>query len=307
MGTVVLLIDNSNIFISGKEKYGDMNARFSYSEFEKICAGDDAIVEKHIAGSTPPSNDKFWTRMGKRGYKVHTYERVSAGYGHTREKGVDMILGMQGTRAIEKCKPDRVVLLTGDADFIPIANLRDEIRAENGDSFILDVWAFSDSLSPELKRVSDHVFKIDDFQERLIYFERQDGCCESFNEHYARIEEEKEAALRAEQKRMEEMAKKKAALEAEQRKIEEITPLGYTPLVAALEAEQKKIEEMAEKEAALEAEQKRMEEAKAAAEAEATEAGSMSLFEKVVLGVAGAVLLVGGVFLAAVLDSDPFD
>lgn len=224
MGTVILLIDNSNIFISGKEKYGDMSARFSYSEFEKICARDDDIVEKHIAGSTPPSNDRFWTRMEKDGYKVHTYERVPAGYGHAREKGVDMILGTQGTRAIVKLRPSRVVLLTGDADFIPIAKLRDDIRTEEGYSFILDVWAFSNSMSPELEKVSDNVFKIDDFQERLIYFQSQDGRVEAFNAHYARIEEEKtvaerEAALEAEQKKVEEEQKKieeeKAAPEKE--------------------------------------------------------------------------------------------
>lgn len=214
MGTVVLLIDNSNIFISGIEKYGDISARFSYSEFEKICAGDDAIVEKHIAGSTPPSNDRFWTRMEKKGYKVHTYERVPAGYGHAREKGVDMILGTQGTRAIEKYKPSRVVLLTGDGDFIPIAKLRDDIRAEEGNSFILDVWAFSNSMSPELERVSDNVFKIDDFQERLIYFQSQDNRIETFDEHYARIAEEKAVVER-------EAEEREAALKAEQKKREE--------------------------------------------------------------------------------------
>ncbi len=68
MGTVLLLIDNSNIFISGKEKYGDPSARFSYSYFEKICAGNDTIVKKIIAGSTPPSNDRFWTQMEEKDY-----------------------------------------------------------------------------------------------------------------------------------------------------------------------------------------------------------------------------------------------
>lgn len=317
MGRVVLLIDNSNIFISGIKKY-DMSARFSYSEFEKICAEEDEIVEKYIVGSTPPRNDKFWTRMKNKGYKVHTYERVPAGHGRTREKGVDGNLIMKATRAIEKIKPDRVVLLTGDGDFIPIADLRDEIRAENGDSFILDVWAFSDPLSPKLKRVSDRVFEIEDYKERLIYFERQDGDCGLFDKHNARIKEEtaeKEAALKAKQKRIEEMAKKKAALEAEQRKIVEMTPLGYTPFVEAIEAEQKReeqkreeqkrIEEMAEKEAALEAEQKRIEEEKAA-----TETGSMSLLEKVALGVVGvafAAVCAGGLYLGIDSDSNPFD
>lgn len=224
MGKVVLLIDNSNIFISGKEKYDDPSVRFSYSEFEKICAGDDVIVEKHIAGSTPPSNDSFWNRMEQNGYKVHTYERVAAGYGHAREKGVDMVLGLQGTRAIEKLKPDRVVLLTGDGDFIPMARLRDDIRAEKGDSFILDIWAFSDSMSPKLARVSDHVFRIEDFQEKLIYFQSQDGRIESFQEHYDRIAEEKEAARReaAERETAErEAVERESALGVEQKESEE--------------------------------------------------------------------------------------
>ena len=282
MGTVVLLIDNSNIFISGKEKYGDMSARFSYSEFEKICAGDDAIVEKLIAGSTPPSNDRFWTRMEKNGYKVHTYERVSAGYGHTKEKGVDTVLAMKGTRAIEKLKPSRVVLLTGDADFIPIAGIRDDIRDEEGDSFILDVWAFSNSMSPELERVSDRVFKIDDHQEKLIYFQGQDGRTEGFNEHYARIAEEKAAAER------------ETEIKTEQIKIEEDKAATEKNPISWFE------KRMAEKGAALKAEQIKIEEDKAATEKE-----SMSWLEKAAVG--GAILAFGLGALAAIFSSDSLD
>ncbi len=212
MGTVLLLIDNSNIFISGKEKYDDSSARFSYTKFEKICAGNDTIIGKIIAGSTPPKNDRFWTQMKEQGYEVCTYERVPTGNGHAKEKGVDTVLVTKGTRAIEKLKPSRVVLLTGDADFIPIAGIRDDIKAEGGDSFILDVWAFSNSMSQELVRVSDRDFTIDKHQETLVYFQGQDGRIEGFNEHYARIGEEKAAAererrLKEEQKKEEEKAK----------------------------------------------------------------------------------------------------
>ena len=47
MGNVLLLIDNSNIYVGGKKKY-DVNARFSYSKLESACAGNDVIVEKHL-------------------------------------------------------------------------------------------------------------------------------------------------------------------------------------------------------------------------------------------------------------------
>lgn len=191
MGKILLLVDNSNIFIAGKERFG-INARFSYKKFEKVCTGNDIIVEKHLAGSTPPPNDAFWDRMKQEGYKVHTYERVFAGNGHKKEKAVDMVLGVLGGAAIEKIKPDRVVLLTGDRDFIPIAKLRDEMKKEHGHFFVLDVWAFAEALSSELERVCDRVFKIEDYKEELVYFQYEDGSTESFDEREARIASEKE-------------------------------------------------------------------------------------------------------------------
>lgn len=190
MGKIILLVDNSNIFIAGKETYG-INARFSYEKFETICTESDIIVEKHLAGSTPPSNDAFWDKMERKGYRVHTYERVSAGYGHKKEKAVDMVLGVLGAAAIQKIKPDRVVLLTGDRDFIPIAKLRDEMKKEQGYSFVLDVWAFTEALSSELERVCNRVFKIEDYKEELVYFQYENGITESFAEKEARIALEK--------------------------------------------------------------------------------------------------------------------
>lgn len=96
MGKILILVDNSNVFISGKEVYDDETVRFSYSAFERICTGEDDIIEKHLASSVPPSSDAFWRKMENAGYHVHTYERQSAGYKRTKGKGVDMILGLQG-------------------------------------------------------------------------------------------------------------------------------------------------------------------------------------------------------------------
>lgn len=187
MGKILILVDNSNVFISGKEVYDDETVRFSYSAFERICAGEDDIIEKHLAGSVPPSSDAFWRKMENAGYHVHTYERQSAGYGRTKEKGVDMILGLRGVLAIYRLKPDRVVLLSGDCDFMPLAKLRDDMK-EEGSTFTLDVWSFEDSLSSELSKVADRTFYIDDYEDKLIYFQSADGHTESFTEHADRIE-----------------------------------------------------------------------------------------------------------------------
>lgn len=207
MEKILLLIDNSNIFIAGKAMFG-ANARFSYANFEKVCRNSGVIVEKHLAGSTPPANDAFWEKMKRDGYKVHTYARVPAGYGHTKEKGVDMVLGINGTHAIGKIQPDRVVLLTGDRDFVPIADLRDGIKNEQGTSFVLDVWAFSDALSSELERVCDNVFKIEDFKEDVIYFQYENGGIESFLEREKRMAKE---ARQAEEERIAQIEKRREA------------------------------------------------------------------------------------------------
>ena len=219
MGKILILVDNSNVFISGKEVYDDETVRFSYSAFERICAGEDDIIEKHLAGSVPPSSDAFWRKMENAGYHVHTYERQSAGYGRTKEKGVDMILGLRGVLAIYRLKPDRVVLLSGDCDFMPLAKLRDDMK-EEGSTFTLDVWSFEDSLSSELSKVADRTFYIDDYEDKLIYFQSADGHTESFTEHADRIEKEKaeaEARMRAEKEKRERIARERAEAEARMR------------------------------------------------------------------------------------------
>lgn len=189
MGKLLILIDNSNIFVSGKNLW-DKNLRFSYDKFEKICAGDDTIVEKHIAGSAINTNNAFWERMKQKGYKVHTYECTRVGEGRRKEKSVDMALGIQGAMAIERIRPDRVVLLTGDQDFVPIAQLKNS----NDYPFILDVWAFSDALSFELERASDNAYRIDDYKSRLLYFQYEDKTTESFNRRNERKAAEEKAS-----------------------------------------------------------------------------------------------------------------
>lgn len=222
MGKVVLLIDNSNIFISGKERYGDAGARFSYPAFEKMCAEEDEIVEKHIAGSTPPSDDAFGGRMRTMGYEVHTYERVSAGYGRTKEKGVDTVLVMQGAGAIDRIKPDRVVLLTGDRDFMPIADLKYELEYKGQHTFVLDIWVFSNAMSPELQMASGRAFLIDEHQEDLVSFQNEDGTTGTFLQHTEDLDAEKAEAKRkaAERAAAREEEKRQAALERAAREAE---------------------------------------------------------------------------------------
>lgn len=267
MGKILILVDNSNVFISGKEVYDDETVRFSYSAFERICAGEDDIIEKHLAGSVPPSSDAFWRKMENAGYHVHTYERQSAGYGRTKEKGVDMILGLRGVLAIYRLKPDRVVLLSGDCDFMPLAKLRDDMK-EEGSTFTLDVWSFEDSLSSELSKVADRTFYIDDYEDKLIYFQSADGHTESFTEHADRIEKEKaeaEARMRAEKEKRERIARERAEAEAR---------------VRAEEERERTARERAEAEARTRAEEEKKRIAREEAEAEARTRAEEEVREK---------------------------
>lgn len=267
MGKILILVDNSNVFISGKEVYDDETVRFSYSAFERICAGEDDIIEKHLAGSVPPSSDAFWRKMENAGYHVHTYERQSAGYGRTKEKGVDMILGLRGVLAIYRLKPDRVVLLSGDCDFMPLAKLRDDMK-EEGSTFTLDVWSFEDSLSSELSKVADRTFYIDDYEDKLIYFQSADGHTESFTEHADRIEKEKaeaKARMRAEKEKRERIARERAEAEAR---------------VRAEEERERTARERAEAEARTRAEEEKKRIAREEAEAEARTRAEEEVREK---------------------------
>lgn len=183
MGTAILLVDDSNIFISLKNACGNSAVRFNFRAFEAICAKEDDIVEKHIAGSTPPISNTFWSHMENMGYVVHTFKRKVFSDGHSHEKCVDVILATECVHAIDRLKPDRVILLTGDGDFTNIASIRNRMQLEQGKAFTLDVWAFRHSLSSELKRVADNTFLIDDFQEKLVYLPKQDRVQKSSTLH----------------------------------------------------------------------------------------------------------------------------
>lgn len=285
MGRVVLLVDNSNIFIAGKETYQDSSARFSYPEFEKLCAEGDEIVEKFLAVSSPPQNDEFCSFMKKNGYQILAYKRQSDGCGHTREKGVDTGLSIAGVEAIGKQDPDRVVLLTGDADFAPLADLRDRKKKENGRSFQLEVWSFACSLSSSLAHVADKVCRIDDYAAQLVYFQNADGLIQPFREH---AEEEKRAAENAEwQARIEEEVRRKAA---EQNR--ETVPARKTA-DAWVEEETRKLEETWRVKQARQAEEtQRAAEYPAADETNGTDQGS-------VLTVFGEIIMVALVAVAA--------
>lgn len=196
MSKILLVVDNSNIHVTAKEKHGQ-DARFSYEKFEKEFYSKDSFVAKQITGSTPPSTDAFWGYMERNGYKVITYERKRDLFGKSKEKGVDTAIGIRATEAIIDLEPEILVLFSGDLDMKPLV----EIAKER--SCIIHLWSFRESSSSDLEKECDKIFYIDEYESILIYFQNRQGHIESYAEHNERIANEKRIAQEEWMKRKE--------------------------------------------------------------------------------------------------------
>lgn len=117
---VLLFIDNSNIFISGKsvaEKNEGRDARYAYRlEFEhllELALAGRKLVRAYVVGSIPPEEKAVWERLeAATGVAPELFER---GAESGKEQGLDQCLQVNMLRAISDYKtPHICVLLTGD-------------------------------------------------------------------------------------------------------------------------------------------------------------------------------------------------
>jgi len=185
MSKILLVVDNSNIYVQTKHNYG-FNARFSYSKFlEKFCRNDD-IVAKQITGSKPPANNEFWSKMMQEGWEVFTYERkpsfkrILSFNSGTKEKGVDTSIVANATEVLITLKPDILFLFSGDLDMIPLV----EIAKKH--SCAVTLWTYRESSSFNLERACDSVFYINDHKQNLIYYQLSPGIIETYSEYKER-------------------------------------------------------------------------------------------------------------------------
>ena len=160
-------VDNSNIWIEGKfhsavdkgmigsvqeaHEYNlcDMEWRYDFGKLLNVAVdGDTSSVERAVLfGSTPPDNDTLWRLAKAAGFEPKTLPRNSAG----KEKGVDTsvvvkIMEDLYTAGIET--NDEIVIVAGDADYVPVANA---IRG-TGRRLIVVFWS---NVSAELKNLTD--------------------------------------------------------------------------------------------------------------------------------------------------------
>jgi len=165
MRKILLAVDNSNIYVPTKEIFGH-DARFSYANFEKKTYSLDTFVVKLLTGSTPPSNDAFWSRMEQNGYEVVTYEQkqvFSEGRLRKKEKSADTDLCVRATEAIIDHKPDVLVLCSGDLDMLPLVKMAKKY------SCVVHLWTFRKSSASDLEKECDKVFYIDDDENEDLF------------------------------------------------------------------------------------------------------------------------------------------
>lgn len=89
--------------------------------------------------------DSLVGRVKRYGLVPHVRKRRK----NDKSKGVDVALAVAATvYAIEK-KPERILLISGDADFVPLVQLCRQRYAH------VSVWSFPIGLSPEVEREAD--------------------------------------------------------------------------------------------------------------------------------------------------------
>lgn len=195
---VIIFVDNSNIFIGGKNRFGK-DVRFAYEKFVKAVCGSDVLTKKWIFGSTPPLKDALWENLERHGWDVTAFDRP-IGRG---EKQVDTSIVAEGVDLIARNPTSgRLVFLSGDKDFLPLINKAKQYK------WLVELWAYEKDVSQELSLACDSVNYLDEHTE-FLFFSKEDGSTENYDERQMRlaVEREEQERLRAAQRRIAEQEK----------------------------------------------------------------------------------------------------
>ena len=142
MSKILLVVDNSNIYVQTKMNYGP-NARFSYPNFLEDFCGNDDIVAKQITGSKPPANDAFWEKMKRDKWDVFTH-KLKEFYDEEddeikrKEKIVDTSIVANALEALIDLKPDTLLLFSGDLDMMPLVDVAKKRSCNVSHSFTIN-------------------------------------------------------------------------------------------------------------------------------------------------------------------------
>ena len=118
--TVLLFVDNSNIFISAKDEASrregsaaKSQVRLQFDNLLKLALAGRSLAKAFVVGSIPPEQRELWMQLEEAtGVRPELYERGQVSGG---EQGLDQCLQVHMLRAIsDYSHPQIAVLMTGD-------------------------------------------------------------------------------------------------------------------------------------------------------------------------------------------------
>jgi uncharacterized LabA/DUF88 family protein len=168
---VVIVVDNSNIFIEGQKfsakKKGivkqnindrdpqDPSWRIDFGSLLKAVAEGRTVHHAILVGSRPPQNDSVWAAAQNSGFQVTVHDRNS----QNEEKAVDTELVAQGTEIICTTPGSMdLAILSGDRDFLPLVNVA------HRRNWKVEMWAFKNAYrdNGQMAMTVDQIRPLDD-------------------------------------------------------------------------------------------------------------------------------------------------
>ena len=123
---VLIFVDESNVTSSAKVA----NRKLDWIKLRDFLVGERALLEMVVYAGLPPAmtewqaerdrKNKFLHWLRAHGFLVVTKEGAPADEAHYKAN-VDVLLAIDAVELTNAMAPDVVVLVTGDADFAPLA------------------------------------------------------------------------------------------------------------------------------------------------------------------------------------------
>ena len=156
---VLLFIDNSNIYIAGKDvadkRDGPGSRALLRIEFEhlfELALAGRNLAKAFVVGSIPPEEKAIWNSLEeKTGVKPELYERGSVTGG---EQGLDQCLQVHMLRAISDFpEPQIAVLMTGDGSgYDDGVGFHADLERMHSAGWGIEVLSWNDSCKKTLKK-----------------------------------------------------------------------------------------------------------------------------------------------------------
>lgn len=175
-------VDNSNVWIEGmrvsavrngmaadsrdamNRQVTDRNWSYDFGRlYQAVCPQLEQIGRASLFGSRPPKNDSLWQLAKNAGFHVEVFDRNY----NNQEKEVDVAIATQmvadSYEYMKIERNDRVVLLSGDRDYLP------SVKQLSSRGFPTSVVFWEHATSVDLRNGADNFARLDDLFEHLTY------------------------------------------------------------------------------------------------------------------------------------------